>query len=282
MHARSEIRLILLERSSLNDAMFDQYLKRWKLTVDGEAFSSLNGNLLPVRQHGVPAMLKVSQAPEEQAGNLLMAWWEGEGAAPVLAHEGGALLMKRAQGPASLTQMVKGGRDDEATRILCAVAACLHAPRTKPIPELVPLGQWFESLWSAAAIHGGILEHSAKVAGELLATERDVVVLHGDIHHGNVLDFDRSGWLAIDPKGLYGERGFDYANILCNPDDASALALGAFARRIELIGAVSGIDRRRLLQWVLAWAGLSSAWMLEDHLEPGFRLEIAKLAASAL
>lgn len=262
--------------------MFDHYLKRWALTVDGAAFASLNGNLLPVRQHGVPAMLKISQEPEEQAGNLLMAWWEGEGAAPVLAHDGGALLMKRAQGPDSLIQMVNDGRDDEATRILCAVAVRLHAPRAKPMPELVPLEQWFESLWNAASVHGGILEHSAKTASELFATPQDGVVLHGDIHHGNVLDFGQSGWLAIDPKGLYGERGFDYANILCNPDSTSALAPGAFARRIELIAGVSGIDRRRLLQWVLAWAGLSAAWMLEDNLEPGIRIEVAKLAASAL
>ncbi|WP_232239508.1 aminoglycoside phosphotransferase family protein [Pseudomonas alkylphenolica] len=262
--------------------LFDDYLKRWDLTIDGEAFVSLNGNLLPVRQHGVPAILKISHEPEEQAGNLLMSWWDGEGAAPVLAHERGALLMKRAQGSASLIQMVNDGRDAEATRILCAVAARLHAPRAKPIPELVPLAQWFEALGPAAAVHGGILEHSANAASELLATARDVVVLHGDIHHGNVLDFDASGWLAIDPKGLYGERGFDYANILCNPDKASALAPGAFARRIEIIVAASGIDRRRLLQWVLAWAGLSAAWMLEDHAEPGSRLEVARLAASAL
>jgi hypothetical protein len=42
--------------------------------------------------------------------------------------------------------------------------------------------------------------------------------LHGDIHHDNILDFGRRGWLAIDPKRLFGERGFDYANLFCNPD----------------------------------------------------------------
>lgn len=262
--------------------MFDQYLKRWSLSIDGDAFVSLNGNLLPVRQGDIPAMLKISQTPEEQAGNQLMAWWAGDGAAPVLAHDGEALLMKRAQGSASLTQMVNCGRDDAATRILCAVAARLHAPRAKPLPELVTLVQWFEALWSTAAAHSGILQLSARAASELLAAPRDVVVLHGDSHHGNVLDFGQSGWLAIGPKGLYGERGFDYANILCNPDDASALAPGCFGRRIALIADISGIDRRRLLQWVLAWAGLSATWSLEDGADPGCRLEVAKLAASAL
>lgn len=262
--------------------MFDEYLKRWDLTIDGDAFSSLNGNLLPVRQHGTPAMLKISQVAEEQAGGQLMAWWDGQGAAPVLAHDDKALLMVRAQGPASLMQMVSAGRDDEATRILCAVAAQLHAPAAKPIPTLVPLEQWFEALWDAAAMHGGILELCARTARELLAEPRDITVLHGDIHHGNVLDFGPSGWLAIDPKGLYGERGFDYANIFCNPDSESALAPGSFARRIEIVANASGIDRQRLLQWMLAWAGLSITWMLEDDLEPGTNLEVAKLAASAL
>ena len=60
--------------------------------------------------------------------------------------------MVRAQGPASLVQMVSAGKDDEATRILCAVAAQLHAPVAKPIPTLVPLEQWFEALWDAAAM----------------------------------------------------------------------------------------------------------------------------------
>ncbi|NMY30791.1 APH(6) family putative aminoglycoside O-phosphotransferase [Pseudomonas sp. WS 5412] len=262
-------------------ALFEPYLRRWDLTVDGDAFASRNGNLLPVRQRGIPAMLKISQVAEEQAGSLLMAWWDGEGAAPVLAQDTEALLMARALGPASLVQMVNGGRDEEATRILCGVVARLHAPRAKPIPALVPLAQRFEALESGAARHCGILAQCASTARELLAAPQDVVVLHGDIHHGNVLDFAASGWLAIDPKGLYGERGFDYANLFCNPDE-NALAPDCFARRIEVVASVSGIERRRLLQWVLAWAGLSLTWMLEDGDEPGVTLGVAQLAASAL
>ena len=271
-----------MESVSTSEPMFDRYLKQWGLTIDGEAFVSLNGNLLPVRQGDTPAMLKVSQAPEEQAGSQLMAWWAGDGAAPVLAHAGEALLMKRAQGSASLAQMVADGRDDEATRILCAVAARLHAPRSTPRPALVPLEQWFDALWSAAATHGGVLEHSAKAARALFAAPQDAAVLHGDIHHGNVLDFGPAGWLAIDPKGLYGERGFDFANILCNPDEASAQAPGRFPRRIAIISQAAGIERHRLLQWVLAWAGLSATWMIEDGAEPEGRLALARLAASAL
>lgn len=158
--------MIVPVRPRINAFMFDQYLKRWELTIDGDAFVSLNGNLLPVRQHGMPAMLKISHEPEEQAGSLLMAWWDGVGAAPVLARDCEALLMERASGSLSLTHMVSGGQDDEATRILCAVAGRLHTPRAKPVPALVPLEQRFEALWSAAATHRGVLEQCARTARE--------------------------------------------------------------------------------------------------------------------
>lgn len=262
--------------------MFEKYLKRWDLTIDGDPFASRNGNLLPVRQRGVAAILKISCEAEEKAGSRVMAWWNGKGAAPVLAHDGEALLMVRAQGPGSLTQMVKQGRDDDVTRILCATVSHLHLPRAGPLPTLVPLTQWFSALWSGAASHGRILEYSARTARELLAAPRDATVLHGDIHHGNVLDFGQSGWLAIDPKGLSGERAFDYANIFCNPDGQSALAPGIFRRRVERVAEVSGIERRRLLQWVLAWTGLSAVWILEDGGDAASTLEVGKLAAPAL
>ncbi|PCE25403.1 APH(6) family putative aminoglycoside O-phosphotransferase [Paraburkholderia acidicola] len=262
--------------------MFDKYLQQWDLTIDGDPFATRNGNLLPVRQGCVPAMLKISQATEEQAGNRLMVWWSGDGAAPVLAHDDKALLMVRAQGPGSLTQMVKLGRDDDATRILCTAISRLHGPRAKSLPALVPLTQWFSALLAGTTGRGRIFGHCARTASDLLGAPRDVTVLHGDVHHENVLDFGQSGWLAIDPKGLLGERGFDYANLFCNPDSKAALAPGTFARRLALIAEASGIERRRLLQWVLAWSGLSAVWMLDDGEDADSRLEIAKLAASAL
>jgi streptomycin 6-kinase len=107
-------------------------------------------------------------------------------------------------------------------------------------------------------------------------------VLHGDIHHDNILYFGERGWLAIDPKGLTGERGFDYANLFCNPDRATATDPVCFQRRIEVVAEAAGFDRKRLLQWVLAWAGLSAAWLLKDRMPAETPLGVAKLAAAEL
>lgn len=95
-----------------------------------------------------------------------------------------------------------------------------------------------------------MLRLSATAAAELLSSPREESVLHGDIHHDNVLDFGERGWLAIDPKRLYGERGFDYANIFCNPNYGIATDPAIFQRRVEQVCRLAGLERRRLLQWI--------------------------------
>jgi streptomycin 6-kinase len=254
------------------------YLRRWGLTPDSEAFCTHSSWLQPVLASGRPAILKVAAVEEERQGGAAMAWWAGEGAARVLAHEGSALLLERALGERCLVEMTRTDRDDEATRILCEAAARLHRPRGEPPPTLMSLEERFRSLVPAAAMHGGILGLSARMARKLLHDARDPVVLHGDLHHRNVLDFGERGWLAIDPKGLRGERAFDFANIFCNPDPETALLPGRLERQLEVVVETAGVDRRRMVGWILAYAGLSAVWSLEDGDDPDLALEVARLA----
>jgi streptomycin 6-kinase len=260
----------------------DEYLTRWALAPDGDPIITETSRLLPVRWRDAPAILKIANIGEEKLGNRLMIWWNGEGAARVFAHHGDALLLERAVTTTALADLARSGHDDEASRILCGVVAKLHAPRETPIPDVVPLAKWFAALGPGAAKHGGLFARSAAVARDLLSAPQDVVVLHGDIHHGNVLDFGERGWLAIDPKGLIGERGFDYANIFCNPDYETATIPGRFARRVEVIATEAQLDRTRLLKWILAWSGLSAAWSMDDGTSPDTALAVAELAYTEL
>jgi streptomycin 6-kinase len=142
--------------------------------------------------------------------------------------------------------------------------------------------EWFAALEPAAVRHGGILVQSAAVARALLPDQREIVPLHGDVHHDNVLDFGPRGWLAIDPKRLIGDRCFDYANILENPDHAIASDPQRFAVRIAVLAREAGLEREHLLRWSLAWSGLSAAWLLDDGLPGDTPLAVATLAADAL
>ena len=244
----------------------DPWLRRWHLVPDGAPLTTPTSLLLPVRRHGEAAMLKIARQEEERRGGALMAWWQGQGAARVLAHEDPALLLERLDGPRSLATLAAAGQDDEATRTLCAVIARLHAHRRQPLPDLFPLARWFEPLWSAAETHGGFFAQAASRAKRLLDDPRD-----GGPH----------GWLAIDPKGLLGERTFDYVNILRNPDPATALAPGRFECQVDRLAEAAALDRRRLLAWTVAFTGLSAAWHGNDGGPADLDLAIGKRALAA-
>jgi streptomycin 6-kinase len=265
---------------------YKPWLDSWRLRPDGPGFTTEFGSLLmPVIAGGRQAMLKIAGGEEERRGGALMVWWAGEGAARVLAHGGAAILLERAVGNESLTAMALHGQDDAAAAILCQVAAGLHAPRDRPPPDsLVPLPIWFRQLEPAAQGRGGIFVESAAAARELLGAPRDVAVLHGDLHHGNVLDAGERGWIAIDPKGLIGERGFDFANIFHNPTKEVALAPGRLPRLIGIVAALAGLEPVRLIKWILAYSGLSAAWSLDSGKDAHARgaMEVAELAAAEL
>ena len=95
--------------------------------------------------------------------------------------------------------------------------------------------------------------------------------------------------VAIDPKCLIGERGFDFANIFCNPDaifsnvdKQVATAPGRLSRQLNVVASAANLERVRLLKWILAYAGLSAAWTLGDGEEPKLALAVAELAAKEL
>lgn len=260
------------------------WMARWGLSADGAPFVGPHtGNLLaPVRRGETAAMLKIALGPQERLGGFVMAWWNGSGAAPILAHADEALLMLRGAKGEGLALMARDGRDEEATALLCAGVAALHRPRPKPPPKgLKTLSAQFRAL-REAALRDPRFAPGWTIASELLARPRDEVVLHGDIHHRNLLDFGPLGWLAIDGWGVVGERAYDYANILRNPDCATALAPGRMPARLAQIAALSKLDPSRLARWTVAHAFLAAAWCEVDGLDSTEALLIAEHAAHLL
>jgi streptomycin 6-kinase len=273
-------------------AAFEPWLMRWQLSPDGAALRTHGSDLLPVLTGRAPAMLKLARFEDEQRGYLPLEYWNGDGAARLLARSGNgeAMLIERAIGKRSLAAMARSSPtgDDQATAILCDAAAALQKPRGPAPAGLIPLETWFKDLFPAAARHGGLLTRAAAEAGALLPLQQEVLPLHADLHHDNVLDFGERGWLAIDPKSVIGDRAFEYTILFCDPDLADpeppvAIAPGVFERRLEIVLAKSGLERRRLLRWIIAWCGLSASWFLQDE-DPlaEINLTILEKAAAAL
>ncbi|MEG2768012.1 MAG: aminoglycoside phosphotransferase family protein [Comamonas sp.] len=259
-----------------------KHLAYWSLAIDGQPIQTPAALLQPVIWQGQAAMLKISTASQEIEGYALLRWWGGDGAARVFEQSGSAILMERSAGSRSLAALSREENDDEACRIICAVVARLHSPRAAPMPALTPLNASFRALETSALGRHGVLRPSHQAMTDLLAQPQDVRCLHGDIHHHNILYFEERGWLAIDPKGLWGERAFDYANLFCNPEIEVAGNVERFLSRVGLVAEHAHLDRQRLLKWILAWAGLSAAWHFEDGTSADIALSVAKMADAAL
>ncbi|NEN07955.1 APH(6) family putative aminoglycoside O-phosphotransferase [Diaminobutyricibacter tongyongensis] len=266
------------------DALLAPYLRRWELISDGPSFTTATSVLLPVISRGRAAILKVATEREEELGGHLMVWWNGRGSARVYEHDGPAIVLERAQGTRSLTTMAAAGMalDDTATRVLCTVASTLHAVGGEPPDGLVGLDRWFQELFVHAETRGGFFAGAASVARDLIGDQREQVVLHGDVHHGNVLDFGADGWAAIDPKHVTGDRAFDFANIFCNPDARIALAPGRLERQLAIVCEQTGIERERMTAWIVAWCGLSAAWGERSDGDAGHALEVGLIAERML
>jgi len=103
---------------------------------------------------------------------------------------------------------------------------------------------------------------------DLLASMDAPVVLHGDLHHYNILAAGRRPWLAIDPKGIMGEPAYEVGAWLRNPLPQVAVwpdLERILDRRVALLAERLGFERRRLLAWGAAQAVLAAWWSYEDE-----------------
>ena len=259
-----------------------QVREEWSLKEDGEFFVAGNSLLQPVTAGARPAMLKVPLGKSERNGFRLLSCWDGNAAVKVYRFDADALLMERARGDRSLYSMALAGEEEEVNRIICAVVKRLHTNPCPILSELPSLDGWFHSLRVAAREDVGFLARGQAIAQQLLASPQGEIALHGDIHHDNILDGGDRGWLAIDPKGVKGEKGFDYANVFCNPDLTVAGSPARLSSQVKLVANLAGIPRQRLLQWIIAWSALMASWMLEDGEDPELPLTVGQIAEREL
>ena len=111
-----------------------------------------------------------------------------------------------------------------------------------------------------------LVEEAEELFDELVASQAEPVLLHGDLHHLNILSARRQPWLAIDPKGVVGEPAYDVAALLHNPVELlEAPRPGdVLERRVEVLTEELGLDRARVRGWGVSQAVLSAYWGLED------------------
>jgi streptomycin 6-kinase len=161
-------------------------------------------------------------------------------------------------------------RDSEATSAAAGVMRCLHAA---PLPQGMP-----EALAQAEAFDGYIAAHGdlgplpvdfvTRAGGlmrELCASATERVVLHGDLHHDNILRATREPWLAIDPHGILGDPGYEVGALLFNPDPANRdqVLTALVPARVEQLADELAMPIDRVVAWGFVKAVMSDVWTAE-------------------
>lgn len=257
-------------------AILDACARKWDLTLD-PPYPQLSYNYAApgVRADGVPVVVKACPPSGEYAEqSVALAIYGGCGAVRLLASddEREVMLLERLA-PGTLLLSVED--DEEATSITAGVMRQIWrpAPPEHPFPTVTDWGRGFARLRGRYGGGSGpfppaLLEEAERLFAELDASAAPPVVLHGDLHHYNILAAGSRGWLAIDPKGVVGEPAYEIGAYLRNrlPEPLpNADAARITARRIDQFAAELEIDRARVRDWALAQAVLSAWWSLEDQ-----------------
>jgi streptomycin 6-kinase len=241
-------------------------LERWDLTVDGD--QPLHGGLglvVLARRGEQPLALKLSP-PGDGTEALALRAWRGRGVVELLDSEPGALLLERLDHTRSLHALPIW----EAAEVAGALIRTLAVPapdglRTlarvaAEIAERLPrrqraLGNPVPPGWMAAA-----LGHAAE-----LGPAGDRVLIHADLHYGNVLAGTRQPWLAVDPRPLHGAPEYSVPELLWTRADD--LHTDADVRRLlQILAKAGSLDAAAAHGWVVVRCVDYWLWGLERGL----------------
>ncbi len=219
-------------------------------------------------------VLKVSKRKGDEwtSGEVLRAF-QGHGVVKVHEVTGGAVLLDRMLPGHPLTALTLDGRDDDATDIAAEVIAQMSdCPALPACPTVQDWGRGFERYvaTSGREIPPDLVDEGHRWFSALSASQQQrpgrLRLLHGDLHHDNILFDARHGWLAIDPKGVIGETEYEIGAWLRNPMERPDLFVSTsiIERRVTRLSTRLAIDGDRTIAWAFSQAVLSAIWSVED------------------
>jgi streptomycin 6-kinase len=263
-------------------ALLAEYAHRWDLELLPPFALSYHYVVPALRGGREPVVVKAGVPGSEDlgAGTAALRLFDGQGMVRLLedASDEGIVLLERVLPGRELVDFVLPGpgEDEVATRIAAGVFGRIWRPipaqDAHHFPTVADMGDAFGELRAAYQGSSGpfpmaLFDRAERLYRELAASQGEIVLLHGDLHHWNILSAEREPWLAIDPKGVAGEREFEAGALLKNPCDrvASWPDLPRLqARRLDILAEMLNLNRQRMAAWAFAFAVLSSVWVWEE------------------
>lgn len=261
--------------SRLSDHL-EHFQDAWSLTLHPRSFSPSYHYLVPCQtQEGLDAVLKLGVPNPELSSEIeALCHFRGRGAVRLLKgdQDRGGLLLERVHPGTPLIHLKDDPRAAQASANLLK-KLWRPPPSDHSFPSVGNWGRGFRRL--RRGFQGGtgpfppeLVERAESIFFDLLSSMEDSALLHGDLHHRNILKAQRDPWLAIDPKGVVGDPAYEIGAYLRNPfpeilqeDDIRKLT----AQRIEIFADMLSFDPSRMIGWGFSQAVLAAWWSYEER-----------------
>jgi streptomycin 6-kinase len=193
----------------------------------------------------------------------------------------GALLLQRLQ-PG--TMLWERGDNAQETRIAASIMRELHVPvpKTHGMPAF---SRWVKRAFALTRTEWDpdermprdLLDKAERAFDEIERAADHAVVLHGDLHHENILYDERLGWTAIDPKGAIGAPILEVGRFIQNqlpgclssdgsPERHATERRAALVReRVDILSGELGYTPQAVAASGLVDCVLSHCWSFEDE-----------------
>ncbi len=249
------------------------FLDRWSLKPDGPVKHGMIALVLPViRADHTPAALKLQPVDEESIGEpTALRIWAGHGVVRLLEHDPttGTMLLERLDATRPLSRVPDEIAAVQILAELLARLVALPAPARMRRLADIAAAMLVQTPDAVPALcdrsDQQLVRTCASAVAELICEPGDRL-LHWDLHYDNILAGQREPWLAIDPKPLAGDPGFDLLPALGNRWE-DVVATGdiprAVLRRFDVLTEVLGLNRQRAAGWTLGRILQNALWDIE-------------------
>ena len=245
--------------------------QRWGLAVENEvAHNGYHGIVLPVRRGEEPYVLKLTWPANRAVDEArALAIWDGHGAVRMFEADldHGAMLLERLNARQTLRDLNLTEAVAVAGRLLRRLA--VPAPRgfrqlTDLVNDLAPtLDERQESL--GHPVPDTWLEAARDLSQQLEDCTDNRLLIHADLHYGNILAGERESWLAIDPKPVAGDPEHAVPELLWTRVDEVEGAVGV--RRLFAALIESGaLDAEKARSWAIVRCVDYWLWGIEHGL----------------
>ena len=253
--------------------LIKEIAENWSLVVGG-FFPNLSFHFVApcLCADGTKAVLKVGfNEPDSIVFSeaKMLELLQGNGAVKLLRFDKNrcALLLERLTPGEDLTALCRKN-DEQATAIAIDVMKKISRVSVKT-NEFPDLKKWTASFRKAenTDFSQSHFQKAQRIFDELTGASESRL-LHGDLHHQNILSAEREPYLVIDPKGIIGDIGFEIAVFLNNPRSwilTNPKRREILDKRIRQFAGDFEIEPLELRKWAYAEAVLSAWWTFEDN-----------------